>query len=159
VTESQIVIAAEISTESLDTANLTAMVTAAEEELHAAGVTDRLDVVLADAGYWKNDAIEALAGQGIRPLVAPDADRRKAPRPGRRGGLYDFARGVLATEWGKQLYLKRQGSVEPVFGPIKANRGADRFHYRGRSAIRSEWRLLATTHNLLKLHRHRLATA
>jgi hypothetical protein len=43
---------------------------------------------LADAGYWKNDAIETLAGQGIRPLVAPDADRRKAPRPGRRGGLY-----------------------------------------------------------------------
>lgn len=57
------------------------MVTSAEEELHAAGVTE------ADAGYWKNDAIEALAGQGIRPLVAPDADRRKAPRPDRRGGL------------------------------------------------------------------------
>ena len=159
VTEGQIVIAAEISTESLDTANLTAMVTAAEEELHAAGVTETLDIVLADAGYWKNSAIEALAGQGMRPLVAPDADRRKEPRPGRRGGLYDFARRVLATDWGKQLYLKRQGSVEPVFGQIKANRGADRFHYRGRSAVRSEWRLLAATHNLLKLHRHRLTTA
>ena len=159
VTDGQIVIAAEISTESLDTANLTAMVTAAEEELHAAGVTDGLDIVLADAGYWKNSAIEALAGQGIRPLVAPDADRRKQPRPGRRGGLYDFARRVLATDWGKQLYLKRQGSVEPVFGQIKANRGADRFHHRGRSAVRSEWRLLAATHNLLKLHRHRLTTA
>src|SRR5919202_4431795 len=69
VTEGQIVIAAEISTESLDTANLIPMVTAAEEELHAAGVTETLDIVLADAGYWKNSAIEALAGQGIRPLV------------------------------------------------------------------------------------------
>jgi hypothetical protein len=66
---------------------------------------------------------------------------------------------VLATDWGKQLYLKRPGSVEPVFGQIKANRGADRFHYRGRSAVRSEWRLLAATHNLLKLHRHGLTTA
>ena len=159
VTEDQIVIAAEISTESLDTANLRPMITAAEEELHAAGVTEALDIVLADAGYWKNDAIEALADQGIRPLIAPDADRRKAPRPGRRGGLYDFARRVLATDWGKQLYLKRQGSIEPVFGQIKSNRGADRFHRRGRSAVRSEWRLLAATHNLLKLHRHGLATA
>jgi Transposase DDE domain len=153
------VIAAEISTESLDTANLHPMVTAAEEELHAAGVAELPDVVLADAGYWKNSAIEALCGEGIPTLVAPDADRRKEPRPGRRGGLYDFTRRVLATEWGKQLYLKRQGMVEPVFGQIKSNRGANRFHRRGRSAVRSEWRLLGATHNLLKLHRHRLAVA
>ncbi len=66
---------------------------------------------------------------------------------------------MLATGWGKQLYLKRQGSVEPVFGQIKSNRGADRFLRRGRSAVRSEWRLLTATHNLLKLHRHQLATA
>jgi hypothetical protein len=72
---------------------------------------------------------------------------------------YDFARRVLATDWGKQLYLKRQGTVEPVFGQIKSNRGADRFQRRGRSAVRSEWRLLTATHNLLKLHQHQLAAA
>jgi transposase len=159
VTAEQIVIAAEISTESLDTANLQPMMTAAEEELHAAGVAATPGVVLADAGYWKSSAIETLCGQGIPTLVAPDADRRKEPRPGRRGGIYDFARRVLATEWGAELYLKRQGSIEPVFGQIKANRGADRFLRRGRSAVRSEWRLLTATHNLLKLHRHQLATA
>jgi transposase len=159
VTAEQIIIAAEISTESLDTANLHPMLTAAEEELHAAGIADALDVVLADAGYWKNSAIEALSGHGLQPLVAPDADRRKEPRPGRRGGLYDFMRRVLATEHGAALYRQRQAIVEPVFGQIKANRGADRFLRRGRSAVRSEWRLLAATHNLLKLHRHQLATA
>jgi hypothetical protein len=159
VTEQQIVIAAEISTESLDTANLRPMITAAEEELHAAGVSDGLDVVLADAGYWTNSAIEALAAEGLQPLVAPDADRRKEPRPGRRGGLYDFMRRVLATDLGGELYRRRQATIEPVFGQIKANRRADRFLRRGRSAVRSEWRLLATTHNLLKLYRHRLATA
>jgi transposase len=157
VTAEQIIVAAEISTESLDTANLHPMLTAAEEELHAAGVTEALGVVLADAGYWKNDAIEALASQGLQPLVAPDADRRKEPRPGRRGGLYDFMRRVLATEHGSGLYRQRQVIVEPVFGQIKANRSADRFLRRGRSAVRSEWRLLASTHNLLKLHRHQLA--
>src|SRR3954453_11387843 len=159
VGEGQIVLAAEISSESLDTANLQPMIETAIGELEAVGVTETPGVVLADAGYWKNDAIEALCPAGIPTLVAPDAGRRKQPRPGRRGGLYDFARRILATDWGKELYLKRQGSVEPVFGQIKSNRGADRFQRRGRSAVRSEWRLLTATHNLLKLTRHQLATA
>ena len=158
VTEDQIVIAADISTESLDTANLEPMVAAACEALEAAGVSDTPGVVLADAGYWKNDAIEAIVNRGIETLVAPDADARKEPRPGRRGGLYDLVRRVLATDWGKQLYLRRQGSVESVFGQIKANRGVRRFQPRGRLAVLAEWRLLTATHNLLKLHQHSLAT-
>jgi transposase len=159
VTADQIVIAAEISTDSLDTANLQPMIETARAELDAVGVTETPGIALADAGYWKNEAIEALIGQGIQTLVAPDADCRKEPRPGRRGGLYDFTRRVLSTESAKQLYLKRQGMIEPVFGQIKSNRGANRFLRRGRSAVRSEWRLLAATHNLLKLHRHQLAAA
>ena len=157
VTPEQIVIAAEISTESLDTANLEPMVETAREELRSAGVNEKPGVVLADAGYWRNDAIEAIVGEGIQTLIAPDADARKEPRPGRRGGLYDFTRRVLATDWGKELYLRRQGTVEPVFGQVKSNRGAGRFLRRGRSAVRSEWRLLTATHNLLKLHQHGLA--
>jgi Transposase DDE domain len=49
--------------------------------------------------------------------------------------------------------------VEPVFGQIKANRRIGRLKRRGRASARSEWRLIAATHNLLKLHRHNLATA
>src|SRR5438132_4674276 len=159
VTSDQVVIAADISTASLDTANLEPMVEAACSELEAAGVKDAPGVVLADAGYWKNAAIEAIVSGGIQTLVAPDADSRKQPRPGRRGGLYDFVRQGLATDWGKQLYLRRQGSVESIFGQIKANRGVRRFQRRGRLAVLSEWRLLTATHNLLKLHQHYLATA
>jgi hypothetical protein len=55
VTAEQIVVAAEISTESLDTANLQPMVERACQELEAAGVIDKPGVVLADAGYWKNE--------------------------------------------------------------------------------------------------------
>ena len=87
VTPEQIVVAAEISTESLDTANLQPMVETAGRELEAAGLSERPGVVLADAGYWRKDAIEAIVTQGIQTLVAPDADRRREPRPGRRGGL------------------------------------------------------------------------
>ncbi|UGS34954.1 IS1182 family transposase ISPlba1 [Capillimicrobium parvum] len=159
VGEGQIVLAAEISIESLDTASLQPMVETTLHELAGAGVSETPGVVLADAGYWKNDAIDAIVAQGMQVLVAPDADRRKEPRPGRRGGLYDFTRRVLATDFGKQLYLRRQGIVEPVFGQIKSNRGARQFSRRGRSAVRSEWRLLTATHNLLKLHQHHLAAA
>ena len=49
--------------------------------------------------------------------------------------------------------------VEPVFAQIKTNRRIDRLKRRGRAAARSEWRLIAATHNLLKLHRHSLAAA
>jgi Transposase DDE domain len=47
--------------------------------------------------------------------------------------------------------------IEPVFAQIKANRRIDHFKRRGRAAARSEWRLIAATHNLLKLYRSQLA--
>jgi Transposase DDE domain len=78
---------------------------------------------------------------------------------GWHGGLYAFMRRVLASEHGAGLYRQRQPMTEPVFGQTKHNRGIDRFHRRGRAAVRSEWRLITATHNLLKLHRHTLATA
>ena len=81
VTQEQIVVAAEISIESLDTANLRPMVESAGTELNRAGLQAKLGVVLADAGYWKNEAIEALVGQGIQTLVAPTPTSEKSPDP------------------------------------------------------------------------------
>jgi hypothetical protein len=66
-------------------------------------------------------------------------------------------RRVLATERGGELYRKQ--TVEPIFGHTKHNRGFERFHRRGRSAVRSEWRMITATHNLLKLHRHQVEVA
>jgi Transposase DDE domain len=43
-----------------------------------------------------------------------------------------------------------------LFGNTKHNSGCYRFHRRGRIKVRLEWRLLMLTHNLTKLHRHRL---
>ena len=50
-------------------------------------------------------------------------------------------------------YKKRQHAIEPVFGNIKANLGYRRFTRRGIDAVNSEWRLICTSHNLLKLQR------
>jgi transposase len=152
-TEQQIVIAAEVTTDGGDFAQLEPMIVAAQRELDGASVTDRLGVVLADAGYWSNGHIDALRERGIIPIIAPDSSRNK-PRKTRLGGPYDFMRRVLKTEQGGALYSQRQWMIEPVFGQIKANRRINRFKRRGLAAARSEWRLITATHNLLKLHRH-----
>jgi hypothetical protein len=107
VTAAQIIVAAEVDTENIDRANLRPMVQTACHELRATGVDRAPEAVVADAGYWKTDAIEALVAQGIQTLVAPYADRRKEPSPSRRGGLFDFMRRVLATDHGGQLNTHR----------------------------------------------------
>jgi hypothetical protein len=66
---------------------------------------------------------------------------------------------VLESELGRQLYRRRQAIVEPVFADTKFNRRLERFQRRGRAAVNSEWRLVHAAPNLLKLHRHQLATA
>jgi len=62
-------------------------------------------------------------------------------------------------ELGERLYRQHSQTIEPMFGHTKHNRRMSRFHRRGRSAVRTEWRLIAATHNLLKLHSHTLAAA
>jgi transposase len=158
-TDAHIVIAAEITADSPDFGHLGPMVTAAEKELTATGVTDRPAVVLADAGYWHQDQMQAIVDRGIQVLVPPDAGKRAGARPGWDGGLYAFLRRVLASDHGGGLYAKRQGMIEPVFADMKFNRRIERFQRRGRGAVRSEWRLIAATHNLLKLWRHTSAPA
>ena len=157
-TEGQIIVAAEITTKGGDFEELDPMISAAERELETAGVEESPGVVLADAGYWSNEHIDSLRERGMIPIVAADTTRNR-PRKNRLGGPYDFMRRVMATEAGGELYSKRQCMVEPVFAQIKTNRRIERFKRRGRAAARSEWRLIAATHNLLKLHRHQLAAA
>jgi Transposase DDE domain len=134
-------------------------VSAAVRELENAGIDQRPRTVLADAGYWHRKQIEHLMADGFQVLVPPDSMVREDARPGREGGMYSFMRRVLSTDLGRELDIKRRHSFEPVFGQIKHNRGMTRFRRRGRAAARSEWRLIAATHNLLKLHNHWIAPA
>jgi len=147
------VIAAEVTNTSSDFGQLEPIVTAATAELERAGITDTPNVVVADAGYWHQEQMEAVVDRGIQVLIPPDAGKRKGARPGWDGGAYAFMRRVLDTDHGGGLYRKRQGMIEPVFADTKFNRRIDRFQRRGRSACRSEWRLITATHNLLKLFR------
>jgi len=159
VNEHQIIIAAEIADSSPDFGNLEPMVAATERELEAAGVNELPGVVVADPGYWHTEQMEGIVSRGMQVLVPPESRLRDGKRQGWEGGYYEFMRRVLATDHAHGIYKKRQATVEPVFGQIKHNRGIGRFQRRGRSAVRSEWRLAAATHNLLKLHTHRAVPA
>lgn len=159
VNENHIVLAAEVTIDSPDFGHLEPMIAATERELEAIGISEKPGVALADAGYWHQVQMQNIAARGIQVLVPPDASKRTDTRPGWNAGMYAFMRRVLASELGHQLYRRRQALVEPGFADLKFNRKVDRFQRRGRSAVQSEWRLLNATQNLLKLHRHQIATA
>jgi transposase len=152
--ERHLIVAAEVMTASPDFGHLGPMVSAARRELAAAGAADRPGVVVADAGYWHLEQMNEITADGIPVLIPPDSSRRKSTRPGWNGGAYAFMRSVLATDHGSALYKQRGQLIEPIFGHTKHNRGFVRFHRRGRAAVRTEWRLMAATHNLVKLHQH-----
>ena len=103
--------------------------------------------------------IEHLLADCLQVPVPPDSTVRQGARPGWEGGMYSFMRRVLVTDLGRELYTKRRHSIEPVFGQIKHKRGIGRFRRRGRAAVRSEWRLITATDNLMKLHNHWIAPA
>jgi hypothetical protein len=164
-TETQVIIAAEISTDSPDSRLLEPMINTARHELARVGITQPPDVVLADGGYWNVPQIEQLVADGCQVIVNPDSSARpvrlhgeRKPGDKRVHGLYAHMQRVIAGELGAELYRHRQHMIEPIFAQTKVTRRADRFQRRGLDACRSEWRLLAAIHNFLKLYRHAPAT-
>jgi transposase len=159
VDEGQIVLAAEITNSNVDWSQLDPMVTATVAELARAGIAARPETALADAQYWNEEHMdEVIANKHIQVLIPPDGSGSGKQRAGWTGGRYTMMRHVLASPLGQQLYRKRRQTIEPVFGHTRHNRGVTRFLRRGRTAVRTEWRLLMMTHNLTKLHSHHIAT-
>jgi hypothetical protein len=163
-TETQVVIAAALSTDSPDGRLLEPMVSAARIELEGLGLDQPPDVVLADGGYWNVPQIEQIVAGGSQVIVNPDSSA-KPTRPGderrlrdkRVHGLYAHMQRVITSDYGGGLYRRRQQMIEPIFAQTKVTRRIDRFQRRGMGACSSEWRLIAATHNLLKLHRYQPA--
>ncbi len=101
----------------------------------------------------------AAKEMGVAPRTAQTllaAYREGRPDP---TGVRIAMRAKLATPEGAAAYSRRQTSIEPVFGNIKANRGYGRFSVRGLKAVSSEWKLICATNNVLKLWRSQPAIA
>ena len=105
VNEHQIVVAAEITSNSTDFGHLDPMVTAALRELENAGVPQRPKAIAADAGYWNEHHMdEVVANKHIPVLIAPDKGSRGTPRKTWTGGRSQWMRAVLGSEHGGERY-------------------------------------------------------
>ena len=110
-----------------------------------------------DAGYCSEDNLAELRRRQIRGYVATGRDRHgdAAAKGACREGSGKLRR-AMATRlrlggWVSRYRLRKR-TVEPVFGQIKQARGFRQFLLRGLAAVGLEWSLVATAHNLLKLH-------
>lgn len=121
--------------------------------------------VTADCGYCKVEALEALQTQGYdlyvstkneasqnkrvyeyRPASMSEKEARKLVDP----VLLDM-RAKLETEAGREIYSKRQSSVEPVFGIIKQAMGFRQFLLRGFEKVQGEWDLVCLAYNVKRI--------
>lgn len=110
----------------------------------------------ADAGYCSEANLEELARHPIRAYVATGRQKHgTASATGTRtptaGTLRKAMRLKLKRGGYRSRYRLRKQTVEPVFGQIKGCRGFRDFLLRGLAKVQSEWSLVCTAHNLLKL--------
>jgi transposase len=152
VTEDQIIIAAEVTEQECDKQQLVPMVGRIREGLQAEPTA-----VVADTGYYSDEAVTDRTLGQVDLYVPPDRSRCGEPLKANAPVSPTAAamRAKLWSEAGVELYRLRAQTVEPVFGQIKEVRGLRRFLFRGIGKVGCEWKLIALTHNLLKLYRHR----
>jgi hypothetical protein len=150
----QVGIAAGVTQETNDKEQLAPMLKGVEENLG-----EKPEKVSADAGYFSEAAVTDEGLEGIDLYVTPDRQKHGERVEAAEGELADGAtvieamRHKLKTREGQEVYKRRKGIVEPVFGQIKEVRGLRRFSFRGLEKVRAEWSLICLTHNLLKLFR------
>jgi len=153
--EAQVIVAAEVTQQSNDKQQLVPMVEQVKQNVGA-----QPQAVSADAGYWNGKQVGDARVQGIDLHVATGKQKHGEPNKDEdatesnaEAGLLEQMKQKLKTEAGRDLYRMRKAIVEPVFGQIKEWRGFRRFLLRGLQKVRSEWKLICLTHNLLKLFR------
>jgi transposase len=155
----QIIVAVGVSNQASDAPHLEPML-----ERIVANTGQLPKAMITDAGYCSTANIEASEKRGLDAYYSTARQQHgKRPRPSRGPAPRDLdARGrmdrKLRSKAGQAIYALRKTIVEPVFGQIKGARGLDCFLLRGLEKVNGEWALMATTHNIGKLHRAALVT-
>jgi transposase len=159
--EHQIILAADVTDQANDVRQTIPMVDQARANLDAAGVKAAIKAALGDAGYYSETNATDLMQRGIEAYLATERLTHhekvaSAPRGRIPAGLTAKQRMArkLRTKKGREMYARRKGMIEPIFGQLKQVLGLRQFSLRGLASMRGEWRLMATVHNLLKLWRH-----
>jgi len=154
VSEDGVIVAARVTQAAHDSASLVPLVDETERRCGR-----RLQTVLADAGFYSNENVEAMEERGVE-LYVPDSVLAREMKQGRRvagaarichAGLKRM-RQRLRSPAGRKLYERRKGLIEPVFGTLKEHRGLRRFYRRGLAGVNAEFLLMALAFNLTRLH-------
>jgi transposase len=153
--EHQVIVAADVTSEPNDKKQLKPMVKQAKQNV---GRGQQIDKFSSDSGYFSEDNVTWLEGQGIDGYIATGRlkhHEQVPPRPRGRppNGLTVKERMArkLRTKKGRETYAERKWISEPVFGQIKRGLGFVQFLLNGIDKMRSEWRMVCMAHNLRKL--------
>jgi len=119
----------------------------------------RPEKVLADAGFYSNQNVEAMEEYGVELYVPDSVLARELKQDQRVSGAMRIShpglkrmRQRLRSPAGRKLYERRKGLIEPVFGTLKEHRGMRRFYRRGLASVNAEFLLMALAFNLTRLH-------
>jgi len=121
----------------------------------------KVEAAVADAGFFSEDNVKKCESREITPLIPEGRERHNRSWEQRFGEPPPLAEGAsavdrmrhrLRTAEGRALYAKRQSTVEPVFGIIKAVMGFRHFLLRGLTAVSGEWNLVCIAWNIKRLH-------
>jgi transposase len=154
VSEDGMIVAARVTQAANDHASLVPLVHEVERRCG-----QRPQKVLADAGFYSNQNVEAMEERGVE-LYVPDSVLAREFKQGQRvrgamrishAGLKRMRR-RLRSPAGRKLYERRKGLIEPVFGTLKEQRGMRRFYRRGLAGVNAEFLLMALAFNLTRLH-------
>lgn len=167
VSEDQLIIAAEITQDENDIQQLRPMIEKAFENTESIEAFEKIESLLGDTGYWNEEQIAHFKGT-LELYIATKKDRMQreeirtisSPR-GRTPQNFTEKEKMerkLLTKKGKEKYKQRGWMSEGVFGQIKHALGIDSFFRRGIRACQSEWKLICSAHNLLKIHKITMRT-
>jgi transposase len=165
--QAQIIVAQDVTQCAADSGQLIPMIDAVEANLGR-----KPEQASADSGYCSEANIEAMEQRKIDAYVATGrakhattgateeepatiaADASSAATSGQEPSpptRVEAMREKIKSGGHASPYRLRKQLPEPVFGQIKQARGFRQFLLRGVDKVRSEWALVCTAHNLLKL--------
>lgn len=132
-------LAASVTQQATDVQQFVPMTAQTASSLDAAGIGQRPDAVLADAGYCSEANLQTAENLGGLVLIATGRQRHgetfptapaAEPVPKDASRREQMAH-ALRTEQGRANYARRKAIVEPVFGQMKTRQNAGHLRLRG----------------------------
>jgi len=120
-----------------------------------------VEKVLCDSGYYSEANLEAVEKAGMEPYIPAGREEHNEklnakleeaiPEPGEDAGVKERTAHKMKTKSGREVYGKRKGTSEPVFGIIKKVIGYSGFMRRGIENVKKEWTFVCIGYNLKRL--------